>query len=222
MSTLMETTPATESPAEQGRGKPRRREAFLGLARLYRMKGMPKAGFCRRRSRSGTPVKIAMVRQRSEELCLAQARISANTTRTEAMIAGLTVMRIDSRVVDRGFGLQRGHVKVFSCGEAVEGRFRVGPDEELTEYSETRTAARAGTEVLLVRGHLPDRQCRRSRDAGGKSSSSSSMCHAQWATAQQMASFTSYLGCEAFLPLGMFHSDEQVQTETCMKRGFQE
>ncbi|PVH69522.1 hypothetical protein DL98DRAFT_541549 [Cadophora sp. DSE1049] len=135
-------------------------------------------------SPSGTPVRIAMVGRGSEELSLAQTRISANTTRTEAMIAGFTVMKIDSRVVDRGFGHQTGcAVKVFSCGEAVEGRFRVS-----TEYGETRTAAEQG---------------RRFRDAGGESSSSSSLCHAQCATAQQMASFTSYLGCEAFLPLGM-------------------
>lgn len=98
-----------------------------------------------------------MVRRGSEELSLVQARILANTTRTEAMIAGLTVMKIDSRVVDRGFGHQTDcAVKIFCCGEAVEGRFRVGPDEESAEYGETRTAVRAGTEVALVSGHLPD------------------------------------------------------------------
>jgi hypothetical protein len=45
------------------------------------------------------------------------------------MIAGVTIEKIESRVVDRGFRLQTGcAVKGFSCGEADEGRFWVGLD----------------------------------------------------------------------------------------------
>jgi hypothetical protein len=68
---LPQTTPATSSPAEQGRSKPRRRGAFLGMARLYRMKGIQGH---RGRSPSGTAVRIAVA-----ELGWVHARISANT-----------------------------------------------------------------------------------------------------------------------------------------------
>jgi hypothetical protein len=45
------------------------------------------------------------------------------------MIAGVTIKEIETRVIDPGFGLQTGcAVKVFSCGEADEGRFCVGLD----------------------------------------------------------------------------------------------
>jgi hypothetical protein len=43
------------------------------------------------------------------------------------MLAGEIIKKIESRVVDQGFKLQTGYaVKVFSCGEADEGRFWVG------------------------------------------------------------------------------------------------
>ena len=45
------------------------------------------------------------------------------------MIIGETITRIESRVVDQGFGLQTGYtIKVFSCGETDEGRFLAGLD----------------------------------------------------------------------------------------------
>ena len=45
------------------------------------------------------------------------------------MIVGVTVKKIESRTADRGVWLQTGCVvKIFSCGEADDGRFSVGLD----------------------------------------------------------------------------------------------
>jgi hypothetical protein len=62
-----------------------------------------------------------------EELLWAHARMSTNTTRSRGMIVGVTIKKIESRAVDRRFGLQTGcAIKVFSCGEADKGRLWVG------------------------------------------------------------------------------------------------
>ena len=93
------------------------------------MKGMPRAGILLSHCLIGTAVTIcdgATVRSCDG---LIYARTLANTTRSQRNNRRCDVKKIESRAVDRGFGLQKGCVvKVFSCGEADEGRFWVGLD----------------------------------------------------------------------------------------------
>jgi hypothetical protein len=59
-------SPTRNATAQPGRSWPRRREAFLPLAKSYRMKGMPRASLqCRSHGRS-IAVRIMMVRRRGE------------------------------------------------------------------------------------------------------------------------------------------------------------
>jgi hypothetical protein len=59
-------SPTSNATAQPGRSWPRRREAFLPLAKSYRMKGMPRASLhCRSRERS-IAVRIVMVLRRGE------------------------------------------------------------------------------------------------------------------------------------------------------------
>jgi hypothetical protein len=62
---LTKILPPTRNPtAQPGRSWPRRREAFLPLAKSYRMKGLPRASLhCRSHGRS-VAVKIVLVRRR--------------------------------------------------------------------------------------------------------------------------------------------------------------
>jgi hypothetical protein len=58
--------PTRNATAQLGRSWPRRREAFLPLAKSYRMKGMPRASIECRSHRGRIAVRIVMVRRRGE------------------------------------------------------------------------------------------------------------------------------------------------------------
>jgi len=59
-------SPTRNATAQPGRSWPRRREAFLPLAKSYRMKGMPRASLQCRSHRGSIAVRIVMVRRRGE------------------------------------------------------------------------------------------------------------------------------------------------------------
>jgi hypothetical protein len=58
--------PTRNATAQPGRSRSRRREAFLPLAKSYRMKGMPRASLQCRSHRGSIAVRIVMVRRRGE------------------------------------------------------------------------------------------------------------------------------------------------------------
>lgn len=58
--------PTRNATAQPGRSWPRRRKAFLPLARLYCMKGMPRASSTVAVTEGGIAARIVMVRQREE------------------------------------------------------------------------------------------------------------------------------------------------------------
>jgi hypothetical protein len=62
---LTEILPSTRNAtAQPGKSRPRHREAFLLLARLYHMKGMPRASLQRRSHQRSIAAKIVIVRRR--------------------------------------------------------------------------------------------------------------------------------------------------------------
>jgi hypothetical protein len=140
--------PTRNATAQPGRSWPRRREAFLPLAELYRMEGMLRASPHCRSHQGSIAARIVMVRQRGEgselSLCCYLRRCDA-------------IQRSDRRRDSHRHRIQSGRSREiegssfqpavpsrhFSCGGPVKGRSGWASGEERwTAYDETLTTER--------------------------------------------------------------------------------
>ena len=119
--------PTRNATAQPGRSWPRRREAFLPLARSYRMKGMPRASLLHCRGhRGGIAARIVMVRRREDGSELSSRSylgqcdaIQRNDRRHDSRENRIQSGR--SRIEGSGFK-PAVPSRLFSCGGPATGR----------------------------------------------------------------------------------------------------